>query len=467
MGKAINNRGLLKLLLRLWWLRKRRDFQKRDVFIAVYMLLLYACIGVGVYLGMVTSGMSASSVDLPAIVGLVFVLATLLPDILPKLLMKSGVTVMDDYLKARPVKERTWNVFVLLTNLLSFWCYLVPVLFLPFLIWLLDIWQAVACFFIMILFSLANSMFVTCFRRTSDWFLRTSIIAGWIFMAMSATLSVLLFMWASPWFQDVVLTLLAMAVIAGLVAFMAHEDSHDESRHKATRQHSIGKVTPFTMQFYGIIRAKRMRNMVLFAFLILLADDYFMALVSESGDVSVTIFAIFNILLPSLALSQWTFGVEANFFQGLTTKPISVRQLLANCYYFYIILSVVASIFMMPMLFIWPDFTVLVFLGGLGMALFINLFNLPTCLFSSRLELFSQSFFNMQGANMKINFYALSLLIPFGISAVVWLVFSAETWAVMSMVLGLASLVVHKPVIASVAAKFNSRRYERMESFMK
>lgn len=73
----------------------------------------------------------------------------------------------------------------------------------------------------------------------------------------------------------------------------------------------------------------------------------------------------------------------------------------------------------------------------------------------------------MQGANMKINFYALSLLIPFGISAVVWLVFSAETWAVMSMVLGLASLVVHKPVIASVAAKFNSRRYERMESFMK
>lgn len=458
---------MLKLLLRLWWLRKRRDFQKRDVFIAVYMLLLYACIGVGLYLGMVTSGMPASSVGLPPIVGLLFVLVTLFPDILPKLLMKSCVTIMDDYLKARPVKERTWNVFVLLTNVLSFWCYLVPVLFLPFLVWLLDIWQAVVCFFLMILFSLANSMFVTCFRRTSDWFLRASIIAGWIFMAMAATLSVLLFVWASPWFQDVVLALLAVAVIAGLVAFMACEDNHDESRHKATRQHSIGKVTPFTMQFYGIIRAKRMRNMVLFAFLILLADDYFMAWTAEPDDVSVLIFAIFDILLPSLALSQWTFGVEANFFQGLITKPISVRQLLANSYYFYIILSIVAAIFMVPMLFIWPDFTVPLFLGGIGMALFINLFNLPTCLFSSRLELFSQSFFNMQGANMKINFYALFLLIPFGISAAVWLVFSAEAWAVMSIVLGVASLVVHKPVIAKVAAKFNSRRYERMESFMK
>lgn len=458
---------MLKLLLRLWWLRKRRDFQKRDIVLAIYMLLAYACIGVGLYLGMVTSGMSVSSVSLPPIVGLVFVLTTLLPDILPKLLMKSGVTIMDDYLKARPVKERTWNVFVLLTNLLSFWCYLVPVLFLPFLIWLLNIWQAVACFFMMILFSLANSMFVTCFRRTSDWFLRTSLIAGWILMAISATFSVLFFLWASPWFQDVVLTLLALAVIAGLVVFMAHEDNHDESRHKVTRQHSIGKVTPFTMQFYGVIRAKRMRNMVLFAFLILLADDYFMAFVSEPGDVSVTVFAIFDILLPSLALSQWTFGVEANFFQGLMTKPISVRQLLSNCYYFYIILSFVAAVCMVPMLFIWPDFTVLLFFGGLGMALFINLFNLPTCLFSSRLELFSQSFFNMQGANMKINLYSLSLLIPFGISAVVWLVFSAEVWAVMSIVLGVASLIVHKPVIAWIAAKFNSRRYERMESFMK
>lgn len=458
---------MLKLLLRLWWLHKRRDFQKRDIVLGVYLLLLYVCIGVGIYVGVVASGTSFMSVGLPPVVGLFFVVSMLLPDIFPKLLMKNGVTMMDDYLKARPVKERTWNVFVLLTNLLSFWCYLVPLFFLPFLIWLLDIWQAVVCFFIMILFSLANSMFVTCFRRTSDLFLRVSLIAGWVFMAISVTLAVLLFAFTSAWLQDVAIALLAVAVIAGLVAFMAHEDKYDESRHKATRQHSIGKVTPFTMQFYGVVRAKRMRNLVLFSFLLLLADDYLMAFTSAPGDVSVLIFSTLDILLPSLALSQWTFGVEANFFQGLMTKPISVRQLLANCYYFYIILSIVAAIFLIPMSFIWPDFTALLLFGGLGMAIFINLFNLPTCLFSSRLELFGQSFFNMQGANMNINFYSLFLLIPLGISAAVWLVFSAEAWAVMSIVLGVASLVAHKPVIAWVAAKFNSRRYERMESFMK
>ena len=37
------------------------------------------------------------------------------------------------------------------------------------------------------------------------------------------------------------------------------------------------------------------------------------------------------ILLPSVVLSQWTFGIEANFFHGLMTKPVKVKQMLQNC----------------------------------------------------------------------------------------------------------------------------------------
>ena len=458
---------MLRLLLKLWWLRKRRDMQKRDIIVGVYVLLIYVCIGVGAYLSSDLSGISLSSVSMPPIVGLALVWAMIVPDMMPKLGMKNSVTCMDDYLKTRPVPARTWNCFVLMTNVISLFNYMVPIIILPILIWMGGIGYGLACFVIMVLFSYANSMFITCFRKTTDRFLRLSIISGWIFMVMAVTVFLVFTFWAAAWFQLAGMLLLAIAVLAGLTAFMAHEENYDESRHKATRQYSLGRVSLFNMQFYGVIRAKRLRSMVLIAFIIMLADDYFMAWMAEPGDVSVVIFAVLGIMLPTLTLSQWTFGVEANFFQGLMTKPIKVRQLLSNCYYFYIILSFVASLFFLPMIFIHPDFDLLLLLGGLGMALFINLFNLPTCLYSSRIELFDQSFFNTQEAKMKINFYAFALLIPLAISAGVWLIFSADAWAIMSIALGIASLAVHKPTIAWLSSKFEARRYERMNEYMK
>lgn len=458
---------MLRLLLKLWWLRKRRDTQKRDIIVGVYILLIYVCVGVGTYLGFASSGVSLASANMPLIAGLALVWTMIVPDLLPKLVLKNDVTCMDDYLKVRPVPTRTWNRFVLMTNVISLLNYMVPILVLPALVWMSGIGNGLACFLIMVLLSYANSMFITCFRRSTDWFLRLSIISGWILMVMVVAVFLAFTFWAAAWFQFAGMLLLSAAVPAGLMAFMAHEGNYDESRHKATRQYSFGRVSLFNMQFYGVIRAKRLRSMVLIAFLIMLADDYFIAWEAEPGNDLVVIYAVLGIMLPSLALSQWTFGVEANFFQGLMTKPIKVRQLLSNCYYFYIVLSFAASLFFLPIMFIYPDFDLLFLLGALGMALFINLFNLPTCLYSSRIELFGQSFFNTQGANMKINFFALALLIPFAISVGVWQVFSADAWAIMSIALGIISLAVHKPTIAWLSSKFEARRYDRMNEYMK
>lgn len=457
---------MLRILLRLWWLRIRRQFKKRDLAVAVYFCFVYVAVCIGFYFGYTSEGAALELGDSPAFVGYIVVLAMLVPDIILKMSMKHDVSAMDDYLKSRPIPTRTWNWFLLITSMVSIWNYIIPVLFLPFMFLVVSPLQAVACFVVMLLFSYADSLFVTCFRRTSDFFLRFSLVSGWLVMLMQASLFVVLTFWAAAWVENVGMLLLAFAVMAGLMAFLANEDNYDESRGRVARQRGFGRVTLFTMQFFGVIRARRLRSMVLLVAVIFLFDAYLYAWISEPGDFSTTVNAILAVVFPSIVMSQWTFGVEANFFPGLMSKPITVRRLLTNSFYFYLLLSLACALLVLPLTFITPDFSALMLVAALCVSVFLNLFNLPTCLFSTRLELFSNSFFNMQGANMKINFYSLAMLIPLCVFAGIWYLWGVTVWAAASIVVGIVSLAVHRLVISMVAARFNAMRYERMESFM-
>ncbi len=43
---------MLRLLLRLWWLQQRRNFHKRDAFVACYIIFLYVVVGVSFFSGL-------------------------------------------------------------------------------------------------------------------------------------------------------------------------------------------------------------------------------------------------------------------------------------------------------------------------------------------------------------------------------------------------------------------------------
>ena len=47
---------MLKLLLRLWWLQQRRNFRKRDAFVACYIIFLYVVVGFSFFQGFTESG---------------------------------------------------------------------------------------------------------------------------------------------------------------------------------------------------------------------------------------------------------------------------------------------------------------------------------------------------------------------------------------------------------------------------
>ena len=151
------DRIMLKMLLRLWRLQQRRNFHKRDAVVAAYLLFLYVVMGVTFFKSFTENGGSLAAEDMPATIGAGLVIGLLICDIIMKLVMKRDMTAMDDYVKSRPLPEGMWNRFLLVSNLLSFWNYVLPVLTLPVFIYLLSIPQAIVCFLLFLAFSLVDA----------------------------------------------------------------------------------------------------------------------------------------------------------------------------------------------------------------------------------------------------------------------------------------------------------------------
>jgi len=213
--------------------------------------------------------------------------------------------------------------------------------------------------------------------------------------------------------------------------------------------------------------------MVIMVTAIFLFDAYLFALLpaeagQEMGDkvAMTTLYVAGSILLPSVVLSQWTFGIEANFFHGLMTKPVKVKQMLQNCFYYYMVVSAIALLLTLPFLFLETGIGIQVLISGFSLAVFINLFNLPTALFSSRLEIFQTSMFSMQGANLKINLYAIAFLFPLAGVCAVYHFFGETAWCITCVAMAVFSIAIHKWFIAKIAAIFEKNKYKRMEKFM-
>ena len=464
---------MLKLLLRLWWLQQRRNFHKRDAFVASYIIFLYVVMGVSFFLSFTENGEDLEGEDLPALLGAGMVVGFLIPDMIMKMVMKRDITAMDDYVKSRPVPEKIWNKFLLTTNLMSFWNYVLPLLTLPVFFYVLSAAQAVASFFLFLAFSYIDGIYITCYRKATEWMLKWPLILGWIGMFVVLVGYMFIASFFPVWMGWIGFFLLAGAVFAGLTVYLFQEKIYNERKYKVSKFRGFNHINLFSLQYIGMMRAKRIRTMVIMITAIFLFDAYLFALLpAEVGHdgmdkvAMTTLYVVGAILLPSVVLSQWTFGIEANFFHGLMTKPIKVDQMLRNCFYYYMVVSAIALLLTLPFLFLQIGIGIWVLIGGFCLAVFINLFNLPTALFSSRLEIFQTSMFSMQGANMKINLYAIAFLLPLSGMIAIYSYFGEMIWCIICVILAILSIAIHKWFITKIAAIFEKNKYKRMEKFM-
>lgn len=167
-----------------------------------------------------------------------------------------------------------------------------------------------------------------------------------------------------------------------------------------------------------------------------------------------------------LILNQYGLAVEANCFSAIWTKPLSIRRLMNDKYWFGVLMGGIACLLYLP-LCIWsnvPFLTVLSsFMFSSGFANMIILVDPYKCV---PLDLFGKSFFNTRGSSgtfMGSSF--ITILVIFGIGGVSALLLPPWVCQVILSSLGIIGFCLHNSFFKWVEGNFMKNRYKYMEKY--
>lgn len=455
---------MLHVLLNIWLNQRIRNTKWRSVAIKLY---IYSVV---FFMGWLTYRLSGHNFnnflgrsDLSEVIILIELLL-LFPDFIIKLLWKYDATVMDDYLKTRPIPERDWDKFLILENSISFWnLYL-----LLFLIPLCFIFMSFGKFILAIpLFytgSLVNSIAVTCIRKACRWKYILPILFGWFIWFCCCVITGVNLFALSLVLRVCVFCCINVIVIGILYLYIGTFRRYNENLNHVRRVRNMGDISLFSSEYISVMRSKRLLYPM-----ISLPAIFILQVYSQLLGPNLKWFDFFNVILAissfSLTLGQSIFSIEGNYFDGIWTRPVQIRTLLRNKYYFLSILSFIPALLMVPAfllsgLSLWLIPSALIFVIGVILPLFI-----PTCLMSSRLNLFESAFFNYQGSNVAINVYGFVIFIPITFYMLCVSYLPLNTALIIFCVLGIIGIACHRLVIAKIALVWESKRYKKMEKY--
>ena len=450
---------MLRLLLKLWADQKRRDFKWGRFLGEAYFFVLFLIVS-----SVVTFAFYEESETTEGFEGVVPMMAVcmIVPDFINKLLMKHDETVMDHYLKSKPIDELAWNRFLLITNLFSFWNWSTPILLLPFCVLFLKWQQIVPSFLLMMGVSLVGGVAITAFRRAKGWTNKWPVPVAmviWCFMAIAYSMMVVIMPW---WLHIAGFMLICAGAIAVFYGYLCDLRRYDESKARADRLF-LGASSLFSMEYISVLRSKRLRIAVLVLPLVFVFNSYTQSV--NGLNVMSYMMLMFAVYAPSMMLGQWVFGIEGNYFDGLWTKPVSIREILGNKYRFFALLNIAPTLLLLPLVWMtglstWLLLATLVYTAG-----FANLLLMPTALISSRIELFQSAFFNYQGASLAVNVYGMVVLVPLAAYCLCTWLLSPLVSAIVLSAVGVASFAVHGVVIGWLEKTYERRRYACFERY--
>lgn len=450
---------MLKILLRLWADQQRRNFKWGRFLGEAYFFLLFLAVSV---LTTLVTYENVDSTEGMETVAVMMAACIIVPDFIQKLLTKHDETVMDHYLKSKPVDERSWCRFLLVANVFNYWNWAIPVLLLPFCVLFLPVWAMVPVFLLFLAVSMVGGVAITAFRRAKGWTNKWPVLVAmlmWQLFAVIWALVSVVFLW---WLRVVVFLLLCGGAITVFYHYLCELRRYDESQAGAGHVLLGGRSSLFSMEYVSVLRSKRLRAGCLMGLVFV-----FNAYTQTINGLNVIFYSmlIFAVFFPSLMLGQWVFGIEGNYFDGLWTKPVNIREILRNKFLFYALLDVPTTLLCVPLIWTaelspWLLAATWLFAVGIG-----NLSLMPTCLISSRIELFQSAFFNYQGASLAINLYGLIVLIPVAAYCLcTWLLTPLMASAVLA-VAGLVGIALHTVVLDRLSLIYERRRYTCFERY--
>ncbi len=463
---------MLKQLLSLRYIQWRRNFSWKKFLVVLYLVgIMLLMIVPTLYLSRDLLADQLDKLPLGALaVTLISMLA--LPDFMLKLMWNTDAVVMDDFLRTKPVPSRVWNRFIAIVLAADPWNLLMPMFIALVGGWLLPAGITVLAVVAALVQTLMLSWLVADIHKAPDINHSLPLWIGAVVYFLGMTgLGIFLVMLAkmfhlpgSPWIEFALFIVLDIVLTGLLYLYFCRMRAYDEHKQHANTVRSVGDVTLFSTEYLSVWRSKRFRvPMIMFIIVFLLQ----MFTMPTDGPYRVSIPLYFLLSLPSVFLGQWVFGIEGNYFHGLWTKPYSIEHMLLNKYKFFILLTLGMAVLLIPVIFfrgLRPTmFLALILFLGCGQSLLM----MPTCLFSTRLDLFTSSFFNYQGANMGVTIYSFILFIPLSIYVFCTLALPPLWGDAVMAAIGLAALAVHRPCIRKLAQKWKDNRYENMERYLK
>ncbi len=462
---------MLKQLLSLRYIQWRRNFSWRKFLVVLYL--------VGFMLLMIVSMLYASHDlladlldNLPlAALAITLVTTMALPDFMMKMMWNNDAVMMDDFLRTKPIPSRVWNRFMAVLLAADPWNLVMPMFIALVGAWLLPAGVTVLAVVAALVQTLMLSWLVADIHKAPDIEHSLPLWIGAViyYLGMTGLGSILIVLAmrsgmalqlpGSPWTELVLFIVLDIVLMWVLYLYFSRMRAYDEHEQHTNTVRSVGDVTLFSTEYLSVWRSKRFRVPILFCSVLFLLQLYL------QPDYPLALYFLLG--WPSMLLGQWVFGIEGNYFHGLWTKPYSIEHVLLNKYKFFILLTLCMAVLIIPAIFFMglrpTTLLALILFLGCGQSLLM----MPTCLFSTRVDLFTSSFFNYQGTNMSITIYSLVIIIPIAIYMIATLALQPLWGDALLAAIGLVALAIHRPCIRMLARKWVYNRYENMERYLK
>lgn len=478
----------LRLLLSLSLTQRRRDFSWKTLFVGAYFGLLFVGMVVALYVQL-RDQLKAASIpfELPA-VALLMAVSAIPGDLMMKLFWRHSPVEMDDSLRSRPVEARVWARFIFIDTSMGFLQWVLPLVLTFIGALVLPPWAAALVLVLTFSCTLTNALFQNCWRRAPGNQYTLPLVFGYLFwLGLAYAVAVACFIVVGLAGDDPSAPVLPRTVTLGTLAFgllllalnavaqyVLHSyfcrlHNHNEEEHApvATTARSLGEVSLWSIEWVQLLRSKRLRVSVLTIAVIFLLNTYLQQNPQTQEDFGgVNLMLLFGMAFPSIILAQWVLGIEANFFAGIWSRPWPVEGILRRKYAFFCAICGLMALLILPCV-VWMGMSFWMWLSTLlfGCGVFVLPF-MATCLYSSRMDLFSSAFFNYQGGNKQVNVFSFVMFIPLGIYYAAYFLLPALWAHLLVGGLGLLGLALHRPYIHWIASIWHRRRYNIMERWL-
>lgn len=350
--------------------------------------------------------------DFPPLLVAGICLGFIVPDFLFKLIFEHDQTVMDAFIRTRPISQSSWDRFLSVSQFWKASNLSMPLILAPACFLFMPFRWGLVTLLVLYLFSVFGGFLVMLFKHKGNYPLEKQVSA------------------------------------------------------KAGRSFRTGSGHHvFGIQSRSFLRSKRLKTSVL-----VLTGVFFFQFISqglaEIGRFD-SVFLTFTILYAAIGLSQWGLSIEANFFCGIWTKPIPVHRLLEDKFLFSALLGGVTALIAIPFCY-WfkiPLYAPLAYaLFNAGVGILLIMIDAYKCM---PFDLFGKTFFNYQGSSSTFKGSAFLALFVVMIIPIVLPHILPEWVALLVLALiGLAGCVLYRPYFRWVERQFLKNRYDYMEKYL-